>query len=314
MVSRFAGALALVVCMQANAQPSPKALLAPGPVIRGALLMPAVDPTGTPRGPLGPFTPLRQPIAVAARGQDLYVVDAGHGTLFRIDPHANQMVAFPGRPFQHGTRIAVDVDMSLFVLDPINRRIQRFSRDGRLLGTFVTDSTLGTLSDFVLDPARGRILAVDRLHTQLVAFRPLGRAFQILPLVAEPRFKLQSLVGIAVTAEGLYGADPRCGCLARMTFDGAVLSTFAHQRVAQPEKLAADRHGRVFVFDRFDRTLKVFTGETLTDTVPLAALGLAEATDLAIDEGWLYIADGAGAQVRMLRIAAPRAEREPRKN
>lgn len=306
-------ALAALAGLHAGAQPPRNAVgLAPGPVIRGALLMHA-DVAGAARGPVGPFTPLRQPIAVAARGADLYVVDAGHGTLFRIDPHANQMVAFPGRAFQHGTRVAVDADMTLYMLDPVNRRIQRFARDGRLLSTFATDPTLGNLSDFALDPTRGRILAVDRLHTQLVAFRPLGGAFQILPLVAEPRLKVQSLAAIAVTSEGLYATDPRCGCLVRMSVEGIVVSTFGHQRVAQPERLAADRHGRIYVFDRFDRSLKVFTGETLMEALPLAAFGLSEATDMTIDGGWLYVADGAGAQVRMLRITEPRSQREGRK-
>lgn len=319
MVMRAAavmGSLVLAACAGTPAgdpvEPPRSEFLSAGPVIRGGLLSAGADAVRAP-APFGPFTPLRQPIAVAGAGADVYIADAALGMLLRFDPHANQLVRFPGVAARHGIRLAVDRDLSLYVLDPAARRIVRFAKDGTLLTGFPTDATVASLSDFAIDAAHGRLLAVDSLHRHLVAFHPLGRAFQVLALRAEARYGLVSPDAIALAPDALYAVDRRCACLARISYDGRVLSTFGHKRVLQPDRIAADHHGRLFVSDRADRTLKVFVGEQLEETVPLAGFGLMDATDLTFSDGWLYVADGLGAQVRMLRVQPPTANDAPAK-
>jgi len=204
-----------------------------------------------------------------------------------------------------GTRLAADSDGSLYVLDPVSRRIQRLARDGRTMQSYGVDATVASLRDLALDPARGRLLGADALNRQLVAFRPLGVSFELLPLRGEPRLQVASFDAIAVAPDALYAIDGRCNCLARLSFDGQVLATFGHERVLKPERIAADRQGRLFVADRGDRSIKVFRGEALEETIPFARLGLVEATDLAYADGWLYVADAPGSQVRMLRVQPP---------
>lgn len=287
-------------------------LLAPGPLIRGGLLVPTTELPGA-RKPSGPFTPFRQPIAVAGSGADVYVADAALGLLLRFDPHANLLVQFPGVTVRHGMRLAVDSDLSLYVLDQASRRILRFARDGTLLTGFTADATVGSLTDFAIDATHGRLIAVDSLHRHLVVFHPLGRAFQVVPLRGEPRYGLVSPDAIALAPDAIYAVDKRCACLARIAYDGHVVSTFAHRMVGQPDRIAADRDGRIFVSDRADRAVKVFSGERLEESIALARLGLMEASDLTFSEGWLYIADGLGAQVRMLRVRPPRPDDASRK-
>jgi sugar lactone lactonase YvrE len=284
---------------------APPSVLVAGQAIRGGQLSPGVDAAGAPRRPAGPFTVLGRPVAVAASAGDLYILDAAAGMLLRFDPFSNVLAQFAGGPFQPGTRIAADADLSLYLLDAVNRRVLRYGRDGRLLWSYSADATVGSITDFALDPARGRLVAVDGLHGQLVAFHPLGRAFEILPLRAEPRHRVWSLGAIALGPDALYASDPRCACLAKIAFDGRVLSTFGHERVRLPGPLAVDRHGRLIVSDRGDRTLKIFHGERLVEQVELAALGIHEATDLALADDRLYVADGPGAQIRVLHVLPP---------
>jgi hypothetical protein len=302
--------LLLAAGCETTSQPSsqPRSALAAGPLIRGGFLATAPNPPGMPPRAAGPFTPLRGPTAVAARGPDVYIVDAGLGMLVRADPVAGTLVQLAGRPFAPGTRLALDVDGSFYVLDPLTRRVQRFSRDGRPLTVYATDATVSSLRDLALDPARGRLLAIDSLNRQLVAFRPLGVSFELLPLRGAPRDGAASadtvgaLDAIAVAPDALYGIDASCVCLARIAFDGRVLSSFGRGEVVRPERIAAERGGRLFVYDRGDASLKLFRGERLAETIPLARFGLIEASDLAYADGWLYVADAPGAQVRMLRV------------
>ena len=300
MVSRFlttlwvASFLALGGCESTPRVPVPYSSLTPGPVIRGGLL-----------GVAGPFTPLRGPVAVAAMGPDVYIADTGLGMLLRADQVANRLTPFGPRGVQPGTRLAAAVDGSLYVLEPAGRRLQRFARDGRLLQTLPVDPTIASLRDLALDPTRGRILGADALNRQLVAFRPLGTSSELLPLHGEPRYQITSFDALAVAPEALYALDARCRCIARLAFDGQVLATFGHERLVKPERIAADRYGRLFVADGGDRTIKAFRDGSLEETIPNASLGLLEATDLIHADGWLYVADAPGSQVRMLRVQPP---------
>lgn len=281
---------ALAGCETTPETPGPRSALAPGQVIRGGF-------SGT-----GGFTTLRGPVAVAAAGADLYVADAGLGQIFRVEPFGNRLAPTGARASAPGMRLAAELDGSLYVLDPVNRRIQRFSRDGRTLQTFATDATVASLRDLALDPSRGRLLAADALNRQIVAFRPLGVSFELLPVHAEPRHQLNSLDAIAVGPDALYAIDARCACIARVAFDGRVLSTFGHQNLSRPEHLAATRDGRLFVSDRGSRAFAVFRDGALEETVPWARFGISEVTDLAYADSWLYVADAPGAQVLMLRV------------
>ena len=268
------------------------ATLAPGPIVRGGFV------------PAGPFTPLRAPLAVAGGGPDLYVLDAG-GVLWRIDPVAMRMVQFLVRPAVPGVRLAVDADSSVYLLDPAARRIDRFNRDGRLIQSYSVDATVGSLGDFARDP-RGRLVAADTVNRQIVALRPLGGAFELIPPRADPRHPLASLDAVAIGRDGVYALDARSGEIARLSYEGHVLATFGQGQLVRPQRLATDRYGRLFVLDAGSRAIKVFRGDRLVESVDYAAFGIVEATDFSYADNWLFVADGPGAQVRMLRVLAPR--------
>lgn len=280
----------LTACETVPETAGPRSALTPGQVIRGGV-------TGA-----SGFTMLRGPVAVAAAGADLYVADAGLGQLLRVEPFGNRLTPLGARASAPGTRLAAELDGSLYLLDPVNRRIQRLSRDGRALQVFSGDATVASLRGLALDPSRGRLLAVDALNRQIVAFRPLGVSFELLPLHAEPRQQLNSLDAIAVAPDALYAIDARCACIARVAFDGRVLATFGHQNLSRPEHLAATRDGRLIVSDRGSRAFALFREGALEESVPWARFGIMEVTDLAYADSWLYVADAPGAQVLMLRV------------
>lgn len=286
MVSR---ALAAALLLGACAAPAPgdraSSALGPAVVIRGARLEAS-----------GAYTPLVNPVAVAGVGSELYVADAGLAMLLRVDPPMSIMVPVVRRAFAPGTRLAADADGTLYVLDPVERRVRRYARNGRLLGDFVADATVGVITDLVLDTARGRVIAADSLNRQLVAFHPLGRAFEVIPVRASERDRLLSIGGLAGGRDTLYASDPRCGCLARLGRDGRVAATFGHGDLRQPGRLVVDRFERVIVADE---GLKVFSAQRLVQTIP------GPATDLALADDWLYVADQSAALVRALRVLPP---------
>jgi hypothetical protein len=293
MVGRSAALLCIALggCAAAPAD-GVRSALAPGPVIRGARL----EATG-------PYTLLLNPLAVAGSGAEVYVADAGLALLLRVDPYAGVMTPVLRRAFAPGTRIAADADGTLYVLDAVERRVRRYARNGRLLVDYAVDATVGSVTDMVLDSARGRLLVADSLHRQLVVFHPLGRAFEVLPLRASDRDAVLALGALAAGPAALHVADPRCACIARIDRDGRVSGTYGHGELRQPGRLVVDRFDRTIVADA--GSLKVLQAGRVTEEIAFARFGISSVTDLALAEDWLYLADAQRREVRMLRVLAP---------
>ena len=284
-------------------------ILAPWISLNGARVAPAADATGTPSLRAGPlvFQRFVHVAAVAVHDNDLYVVDSGVATVFRYDIGLGVMTPVAGVPAHHGTRVLVGGDFSLYVLDAQSRRVLRFSRSGQVLAAYAAGSDLAHPVDLALEEPGGAVLVADGALNQIVSFHPLGRAWRVVTLRGDERNRVRGVAALAAGAGALYVSDPACGCVARVARDGAVLDTFGHQSVFQPGPIALDRHGRVFVADRYDQTLKIFAEGRLARTLPAAALGLGQISDVRISDDWLALADGVNARVELLRIAPPAA-------
>ena len=282
-------------------------VLSPLLTLSGARLVSAADPTGTPlpRAGAAPLTPFIHPVAAATLGNDLYIADAGAGRVFRFDLALNVMTVVQSAPAAPGTRLAIGSDFSLYVLDRPRRRVLKLARDGRLQVSFVDASNLSLPVAMVLDDVRGQFLVADELYHHLVAFHPLGGAAHVVHLRGDGRDRVMGIAAIALAREAIHISDGLCRCIVVVARDGAVRSSYGHQQLGLPGAIAIDRYGRVFVADVSDSAVKVFSAGRLIDHVPLAALGLREASDLSVSESRLVVADGAGARVAILRIAPP---------
>ena len=287
---------------------APTHVLSPLLTLTGARLAPAVNPTGTPLPGSGaaPFTPFIHPVAVATRGNDLYIADAGAGKVFRFDLALSVMAVVQPAPAALGTRLAAGSDFSLYVLDQPRRRVLKLGRNGQLLATYADARDLAQPVALVVDDVRGEVLVADQLYRQLVAFHPLGGAAHVIFLRGDDRNRVMNITAIGLARDAIHISDALCRCIAVVGRDGVVHATYGHHEIGQPGTIAIDRHERAFVADVFDHSVKVFAAGRLIDTVPAVALGLREVSDLWVNESRLVVADGAGARVAVVQIAPPR--------
>ncbi len=155
--------------------------------------------------------------------------------------------------FQYPHGVAVDRAGTVYVADWGNHRIQRFTREGRLLEVF------GGLrfEDFdglfnpagVAAPDTGEILVHDR---HVYVFGPGGRRLGTRPLP----FPIAPHCGIAVDAAGhLYVVGDQDRRVHKLDAAGRVLASFGGGRgegdgeFFEPMGLAVDAAGRVYVAD-----------------------------------------------------------------
>ena len=277
-------------------------LLVPWQTVTGGLLAAGgVDANGFPLpGAMQGYAALVFPSALAARGDDLYIADSGARKLYRFDAAFQLMIQVPGVEAMPWTRMQVGPDQSLYVLDAARASILHYTRGMQPLQTLGDPSVTASLDGFVVDGLLGRIVASDRLGQRLVMFNPLGGAAWPMEHAGEGEFT--SLGALTGAGRALYAIDSVCTCIVSLDETGRILVRIGKGELAQPQALAADRHGHIFVADAADRTLKVFLRGDLAASYSTHKLGLIEISALAVDEDTLYIADGPGARVLSFRI------------
>lgn len=234
------------------------------------------------------------PVAVAASGPDLYIADAGLNRILRYDRTIQRMQAMASLPARQDTRIALGADLSLYVLESLDRRVSQFSRDGRLLRTFSSDANLGRPVAFAVDEANGRVWVVDALYNQIVAFNMLGR---IAGIVRLPEHTL-SASGIAVGRDVIHILDSGKGEVFSLSRDGRFISAYSRDVLKQPTAIAIDRRGWLYIGDR-GNGIHVFTPSGMHRVLPIRFDGPG---DIAADEGRLYLVDPLQGRVRVIWV------------
>lgn len=315
-------AFSLVACASDHASPEAQAarkaaaqeLLVPGQIITGGWRAAGVDVNGFPLpGGMQGYAALVFPSALAARGADIYIADSGAGKLYRFDAGTQSVnimkdcgtfvnpVPCTDIPVVPWTRIQVGSDQSLYVLSADKRSILHYARGGQKLPTLNDPPALTTtVDDFVVNGPLGRIVASDSLNQRLVMFNPAGGPAWPMGHAGEGKFT--SLGGLAGAGGTVYAIDSTCVCVVSMDDSGRVLAHIGQGKLAQPQMLAVDRYGHIFVSDAVDRTLKVFLRGDLIASYTTQKLRLTEISALAVDGNTLYVADGPSSRVLSFRI------------
>ena len=280
------------------------AILIPLRTISGGQLAARVDLNGFPAsGAMQGYLSLVSPSALAVRGSDLYVADSGSRKLIRIDTITQVMAVVPGVDAMTWTRMQVGADLSLYVLDSTRARILHFTRGLQPLQTLGDSSASLSLDGFAIDEFLGNIIASDRLGQRLVMFSSIGGPAAPLNLFSSGF--VPSLVELTSAGRTVYAIDRACPCIAAIYNQGNTVERIGEGLLQQPRSLAADRHGRIFVSDATDRSLKIFLRGDLVASLSAQKLGVTELSALAVDEDVLYIADGPGSKVLSFRIRMP---------
>lgn len=288
-------------------------LVAQPPVI-GAPLHPGTNTSGSngPSVARGYFK-LANPIAVAASGPDIYVVDGATAALYRFDATAQTVMRVTSVRAVPGTRIVAAPDGTVYLLQAGLSSINRYSRDGRLLATLAAPNDLVRPTDLAIEDSRGLLWVADGILQQIVAFHPLGKVAYIVNQRGNVDGRLESgMRGMAAGPAGVFVVDPGCRCVSEIRPDGRGLRTFGESELVNPVAVAADRWGRVWVLDTALRNIRIFFDGLSAGAVSFGDLGVIEAASIAIHDSTLYVADTRGGRVGVFHLVSPAGGGAPR--
>ncbi len=249
---------------------------------------------------------LEIPVAVAARGNEVFIADAGTGRVLRFDRGTQSVTPFLDVPsLRPDTRLFVDRALSLYVVEPSERRVVQYDLDGREVQRFEDRVALPTPAAAVVDDGRSEILIADRTSARIVVFNRLGSIVRTIGAVLAGEVRFATIAAISSAGDSLYVLDALQRRVFALGLGGNLRYEFGAGELQAPMALASDSQGRVYVGEG-DGTLKVFQGGEFLEAVgrPGDPDGLAFRTvsDLFASDGSLYVADSGRGTVEVLQV------------
>lgn len=254
---------------------------------------------------------LLQPVAVAARGQLVYIVDAGSRQLLRYDSAIDRITLLrdlKGVLSGDAADLFLHRDMSFYLADPDGARVLHFDADGRLLRVVEDRAIIGRPLGVVADERSGYLFIADGFNDDVIVFNPAGLITGSIGIRGQGPGRFLGITALAQGPDGYYvGTRFGPSRVQLMGYDGVFRESLQADTVTFPTSIAVDAEGRVFVADYMSDDIKVYQGAALIGT--LGGHGSAPGrfrriTDLWIDEGFLYVADSLNRRIQILDLAS----------
>ncbi len=256
---------------------------------------------------IGNFVAITNPVAVGARGNLIYIVDAAKQLVYRYNSGTENLTPLysvsshiQGIP----SAIMVDHDGSFYLADGFGRQVLHFSMHGDLLRTFQNDLNLSNPVAVTLSTA-GKVLIADRLFDHVLVFDRLGQAQRAFGERGTGKGQLLELIDMATGPDGIYVLDRLSKSVKIFDDEGMLVRQLARPEVSDPTAIAVDYAERVYISDSFDDSIKIYDRNGLIESVGTSGSQNGQfrmITDLHVDNNFLYVADSANDRVQVFLI------------
>ncbi|MFQ5487378.1 MAG: hypothetical protein ACE5ET_02890 [Gammaproteobacteria bacterium] len=252
---------------------------------------------------------LMRPVAVAARGPNVYIVDDGLNKLLLYNRDSGSFRVLKDlRRIVSGTvtDIYVSHDLSFYLADADGRRVLHFNRRGELIRVFEDAINLGRPVAVAVDEATGYVYIADGFNDDVLVYNRAGLLNGAIGERGDGPGQFRGITAFALGPDGYYVAT-RFGTtrVQVMAEDGTFLKAFQKDTAIFPTAIVVDDSNRAYVADYMTNTIHVYV-----DGVYVYALGRSGSApgqfkriaDLWLEEGFLYVADSLNGRIQVLRI------------
>jgi len=255
-----------------------------------------------------------RPVQVAARGNFIFVVDAGSELLYRYDMARNELqvvIDLKGVTAGEVTDLYVYPDHSFMLVDPDSARVLHFNRNGGLIRVFEDSLNLIRPIAVTYDEAMGRVLIADGSSDDILVFTQTGQLQGVIGTRGVSDGQFLNITAMTSGEGGIYVTSRLGRRVQVMGRDGSHIQSFQRDAVVFPLAVAVDRSGNTFVSDYLDNSIKVFQDGLFLESI--AGSGVVPGrfkriSDLWYDQGFLYAVDSLNGRVQILRVEVIEAE------
>lgn len=251
---------------------------------------------------------LRRPVAVAARGEVILIVDADRQKVLRFDRNLRQfieLVDLQGTVTGDVTDIFLAPNLDFFIADWGGARVLQFDHRGQLLREFSNTLNLRRPVSVSVDEATGYVFVADGVMDHVVVFNSVGEALTAIGKRGSGEGQFLNITGMARGPEGLYIVARMGDRIQVLGDDGNYRYSLPRDSVAYPNSVVVSQDNLVFVSDFIDNTIKIYQNDLLvaqsggTGSTPGK---FRRITDMWLDEGFIYVADSLNGRIQILRV------------
>lgn len=250
---------------------------------------------------------LKRPVAVAARSDYIYIVDAGLDAVLLYDQASGRLSSILDLKAAVAGEVAdiyVAKDLSFYITDTDGGRVLQYDRRGRLIQVFSNYFNL-TKPVAVNVLESGDVVVADGHFDHILHFNNTGQLLATYGGRGEGAAQFINITSMALGPDGFY-VGARVGRRVQVvSLSGDYSYSFEDGRVIFPTAIVVDRDNRSYVADMMDNQIKVFDRGRLIATI--GGTGSApgkfmRVTDMWLDERFLYIVDSLNARIQVARL------------
>lgn len=250
---------------------------------------------------------LKRPVAVAARSNFIYIVDAGLEQLLRYDQSNGELSSLLDLKAAVAGEVAdiyVAKDLSFYLTDTDGGRVLQYDPQGRQVRVFSNHFNL-TKPVAVNVLEGGDVVVADGHFDHILHFSSHGELLATYGGRGEGGGQFINATSMALGPDGFY-VGARVGRRVQvLSLNGDYNYSFEEGRVVFPTAIVVDRNNRSYVADMMDNQIKVFDRGRQIATIGGggAAPGkFMRVTDMWLDERFLYIVDSLNARIQVARL------------
>jgi hypothetical protein len=257
------------------------------------------------------YITLRRPTSISARGNDIYLLDAGLRQILRYANFQQTLTPFATLlSVEAGVGIYIAPDMPVYATDPAHEQVLHFNWDDTPFPSLVSRGNMAYPDSVVVNEHNGHLLVIDSLPDQMIAFRSLGMTLSAI----KPR-PFPTVATMTAGPEGIYVANRLAKLIVISEWGGSFCDTFGGDPLSKPDTIAVSRDNIAFINDDFNNTISFHRRLGAIGNNPVLADKIADgrvATDsfntigLAAVDGKLCVTDSMNPRGQIMLID-PRA-------
>ncbi|KAF0192438.1 MAG: NHL repeat-containing protein [Gammaproteobacteria bacterium] len=251
---------------------------------------------------------LKRPVAVAARGDIILIVDADQQKVLRFDRNRREfieLVDLQGTVTGDVTDIFLTPNLDFFIADWGGARVLQFDHRGRQIREFRNTLNLRRPVSVSVDDSTGYVFVADGVMDHVVVFNSTGEALTAIGKRGSSEGQFLNITGMARGPEGLYIIARVGDRIQVLGDDGSYRYSLPRDSVAYPNSVVVSDDNLVFVSDFIDNTIKIYQGDLLvaqSGGTGSAPGKFRRITDMWLDEGFIYVADSLNGRIQILRV------------
>ena len=254
-------------------------------------------------------TRFRRPVALAVRGDWIYVLDAGQQLIFQYERSLHRLhtlIDLRGLVTGDPADIYVDNNFTVYIADSFGSRVLHFDSRGHLREVFQNPLNLSRPQVISVDESTGYLYVADTLFDHILVFNNAGQAVTALGGRGDEPGQFLNITAMALGPDGIYIGARVGDHLQVLSRNGDYRYSLPDDKLSFPTAIALDERDRlVFVSDFIDNTIKVFHDRKLVATYGGSGGTpgrFRHITDLWVDDGRLFVADSLNGRIQVLLI------------